>query len=107
MRTAIIIATCLALGCVAGAASAQDYVNGHYRSDGTYVNGHYRSSSNGTKLDNYSTQGNVNPYTGRAGTVDPYKPTQSNPYGSPYNQPRQRSIPQNNGGRQRRSSYGY
>lgn len=81
------------------AVSAQSHaVKGHYRSDGTYVQPHHRSDANSTKLDNYSTQGNYNPYNGKSGTVDPYKPTQSNPYGSPYNQPRTQ---------QRRSGYGY
>ena len=81
------------------AVSAQSHsVKGHYRSDGTYVQPHYRSNANSTKLDNYSTEGNYNPYNGKSGTVDPYKPTQSNPYGSPYNQPKTQ---------QRRSGYGY
>lgn len=49
------------------------YVSPTVRSDGTYVNGHARSAPNDTKLDNWSTKGNVNPYTGKAGTKDPYK----------------------------------
>lgn len=48
------------------------HVNGYYRKDGTYVQPHYRTSPNSTKSDNYSTIGNVNPYTGKAGTVEPY-----------------------------------
>jgi hypothetical protein len=51
---------------------AADYVKPHIRKDGTYVEGHYRSSPNKSKLDNYSTQENVNPYTGQKGYVDPY-----------------------------------
>lgn len=47
-------------------------VKGYHRKDGTYVQPHYRSSPNRTKFDNYSTKGNVNPYTGKAGTVDPH-----------------------------------
>ncbi len=47
---------------------AQTYVNGYYKSNGTYVESHYRSSPNNTKLDNWSTYGNVNPYTGAVGT---------------------------------------
>lgn len=47
--------------------SAQ-YVNGHYRSNGTYVNGYHRTEANDTKKDNYSYYGNVNPYTGKRGT---------------------------------------
>ena len=52
---------------------AQTYVGPHTRKDGTYVEGHYRSQPNGTKLDNYSTQGNSNPFTGQQGTVNPYQ----------------------------------
>lgn len=44
------------------------YVSGHTRKDGTYVAPHYRSAPNSTKADNWSTKGNVNPYTGKAGT---------------------------------------
>ena len=47
---------------------AQSYVNGYTRSNGTYVKGHYRSSPNSTQRDNYSTFGNMNPYTGKKGT---------------------------------------
>ncbi|MBZ4690270.1 MAG: hypothetical protein JG765_1521 [Cereibacter sp.] len=53
------------------AAMAQDvYVDGYTRSDGTYVSPHYRSAPNETKSDNWSQQGNVNPYTGAPGTKD-------------------------------------
>lgn len=48
--------------------SAQDvWVNGYTRKDGTYVQGHYRTKPNHTKNDNYSTIGNINPYTGELG----------------------------------------
>jgi len=63
----------LILALSAGAAMAQTYVDPHLRKDGTYVPGHYRTAPNSTLTDNYSTKGNVNPYTGQAGTVDPYK----------------------------------
>ena len=43
-------------------------VKGYTRKDGTYVAPHVRSSPNSTKADNYSTKGNVNPNTGKAGT---------------------------------------
>lgn len=64
---------------------ADTYVNGYYKQNGTYVQGHYRSAPNDTKLDNYSTRGNTNPYTGSQGTADPYKqntyqPQSNNPY---------------------------
>ena len=45
------------------------YVNGYNTSNGTYVESHYRTAPNSTINDNYSTVGNVNPYTGKAGIV--------------------------------------
>lgn len=53
---------------------AAERVSGYVKKDGTYVAPHYRSSPDSSKLNNYSTQGNVNPYTGKTGTVDPYAP---------------------------------
>lgn len=50
------------------------YVHGYYRKNGTYVHGYHRTKANHTKLDNYSTKGNVNPWTGKPGTVDPSQP---------------------------------
>jgi hypothetical protein len=47
------------------------YVEGYYRNNGTYVRPHYRSRSNSTTLDNWSTRGNINPYTGTIGTHNP------------------------------------
>lgn len=43
------------------------------RRTGTYTAPHYRTAPNRTKADNWSTKGNVNPYTGKEGTKDPYK----------------------------------
>lgn len=57
---------------VTSIATADDWVNGYMRSDGTYVNGYYRTSPDSTTLNNYSTQGNVNPYTVQPGTKSPY-----------------------------------
>jgi hypothetical protein len=48
-------------------------VRGGFTKSGTYRQPYYRTSPNKTKLDNWSTKGNVNPYTGKKGTVDPYK----------------------------------
>ena len=44
------------------------YQSGYSRSDGTYVNGHYKTRSNQTNYDNFSTQGNINVYTGTQGS---------------------------------------
>ncbi|WP_199720782.1 hypothetical protein [Azospirillum cavernae] len=54
------------------AAIADTYVNGYGRRDGTYVAPHYQTAPNNNPFDNYSTRGNINPYTGQAGTVNPY-----------------------------------
>ena len=78
LKLSISGAIVVSMGLV-GTAYADNYVNGYTRNDGTYVQPHYQTNPNSSKLDNYSTQGNVNPYTGKAGTVDPYRP--SNNYG--------------------------
>ena len=49
-------------------SSSDVHVRGHTRSNGTYVRPHYRSAPNSTTNDNWSTIGNVNPYTGQRGT---------------------------------------
>ena len=48
------------------------HVNSYVRSNGTFVQAHYRTSPNNTRADNYSTVGNVNPYTGKKGTHRDY-----------------------------------
>ena len=80
-----ILILAFALAATSLAASAQQYVQGYTRADGTYVQGYYRSSPNNTKLDNYSTRGNVNPYTGAVGTRDPYytPPVRTYSYSAP------------------------
>jgi hypothetical protein len=77
----------LVLLTFASAASAE-YVQGYIKRDGTYVPGYFRSQANGTKIDNYSSKGNLNPYTGEKGYSDPYAPSkprqQSNRGYQPY-----------------------
>jgi hypothetical protein len=54
-------------------ANAKDvYVQPHITKNGTYVQGHYRTGADNNPYNNYSTQGNMNPYTGQSGTVNPY-----------------------------------
>lgn len=68
----------------AGSAFARDVrVKGYYRSNGTYVQPYYRTSPDNSILNNYSTKGNINPYTGSNGYKDPYKlPSISGSYGN-------------------------
>ena len=43
-------------------------VRGYVTKGGTYVAPHYQTNPNSNRLDNWSTKGNVNPYTGNFGT---------------------------------------
>ena len=43
-------------------------VHGYKRKRGTSVRSYWRTGRNSTKADNYSTKGNINPYTGKQGT---------------------------------------
>jgi hypothetical protein len=79
-------------------AIADDYVNGYTKSNGTYVQPHYRSGADSTNINNYSTKGNTNPYTGTQGTVEPN-------YQSYGNSSHQQQY--DNGSRQQKSGYGY
>lgn len=81
--------TVLAIVLLAASASAlaDQYVQPHVRKDGTYVEGYNRSSPNSNLYDNYSSQGNSNPYTGQRGHErneysNPPANTQQNPYDS-------------------------
>jgi len=58
-------------------AYAYRNTKGYSRKDGTYVKPHYSSTPNSSKFDNWSTRGNVNPFTGKKGYTDPYKPRRS------------------------------
>ena len=55
-------------------------VSGYYKSNGTYVAPHYQTNPNSTINDNYSTYPNVNPWTGKQGTVTPDYSTPSYNY---------------------------
>lgn len=63
----LLIVTAIAIS-VPSLVSAE-YVSGYYRQDGTYVQPHHRSTPDGNYSNNYSSQGNSNPYTGQQGTV--------------------------------------
>jgi hypothetical protein len=52
-------------------SSSSVHVRGYTRKDGTYVQPHRRSAPDGRKSNNWSTRGNVNPYTGKPGTQSP------------------------------------
>lgn len=64
MWIVIIIA---ALFITSTSVSAYSRVRGYTKRNGTYVIPHYRSSPNRYKWDNYSSRGNINPWTGKKG----------------------------------------
>jgi hypothetical protein len=47
------------------------HVHGYTKKDGTVVQPYTRTHENSTQRDNFSTKGNVNPYTGKVGTKEP------------------------------------
>lgn len=63
---------CIAFLAISVFAQGTTHVRGTTRKNGTYVAPHERTKPNKTKLDNWSTKGNVNPRTGRRGTRNPY-----------------------------------
>ena len=67
-----IVALFIALGVSSGVDAGQTRVRPSVRRNGSYVQPHARTSPNRTKADNWSTKGNVNPYTGKKGTRNPW-----------------------------------
>jgi hypothetical protein len=101
----VLLGAVLALIGSAALAQGSHYVQGYVRQDGTYVAPHYQTNPNGTTSDNYSTKGNVNPYTGQAGTkpdTNPYGYVSPYSYQTPQQQP-QRQQPQ----QQQQNPYSY
>ena len=50
------------------------FTRGYVKKNGTYVAPAAKTTPNKTKLDNWSTKGNANPFTGKAGTKNPRGP---------------------------------
>jgi hypothetical protein len=82
MNTKILTTLAILLGTVSGAfAQYGSYgigsnpnahvVRPYVTQQGTYVQPHVQTNPNRTQLDNYSTRGNINPYTGQIGTRTP------------------------------------
>lgn len=71
INKALLAAGISLLAVAPAVAQSTHSVRGYTRSDGTYVPPHIQTNPNSTRNDNWSTKGNVNPYTGREGTKDP------------------------------------
>ena len=61
----------ISLPATSAFATSSHAVHGYTTKKGTYVKPHRQTNPNKTKRDNWSTKGNVNPYTGKAGTKSP------------------------------------
>ncbi len=68
--TIIALVAILSLSLFASTAEAKTVsVKGYYKpTTGKYVSPSYRTSPNKTKIDNYSSKGNYNPYSGKKGS---------------------------------------
>ena len=75
MRTLSAALLAVMFGASANAQNSNS-VGGYIRQDGTYVQPHMRTNPDNSRTNNWSSQGNTNPYTGRQGTVDPYRQQQ-------------------------------
>jgi hypothetical protein len=62
-------------------AQSQTWVDGYYKKNGTYVQSHVRQTPNKTNHDNWSTQGQSNPYNGTQGTRAKDYSREANNYG--------------------------
>lgn len=70
--TKILLITMLCLASVT--AQAANKHSGYLKKRGTYVAPHYQTAPDGKKYNNYSSKPNINPYSDKKGTIDPYAP---------------------------------
>jgi hypothetical protein len=54
-------------------ARSSHSVSGYVKKNGTYVAPHRQTDSDSSRVNNWSSKGNFNPYTGKKGTRDPCK----------------------------------
>lgn len=101
MMKILLIAVMLFFTCQAVVQAYDTQVSGYYRQNGTYVQPYHRTAPNNNVYDNYSTKGNINPYTGQQGYVNPNNYQQNNNYSNTYGNNYNNSSPSNN------NYYGY
>lgn len=58
-------------GSSGGRSGGSHAVKGYTNKNGTYIAPHRQTNPNNTRSDNWSTKGNVNPYTGQPGRKNP------------------------------------
>lgn len=67
----ILLLSSLAFPAMADAG--QTRVRPYTKRNGTSVQPYMRTTPNSSRMDNWSTRGNSNPYTGKRGTKSPYR----------------------------------
>jgi hypothetical protein len=77
-----ILALVLLAPVITANAQGNHYTRGYYRSSGTYVQPHWQTNPDGNIYNNWSTYPNVNPFTGRQGTIRPDGALHTMPYSS-------------------------
>jgi len=73
MRKFILLITSIILLASPALAAKTVTVKPYITKQGVYKPPSYRTAPNATKIDNFSSKGNINPYTGKTGTVDAFK----------------------------------
>ncbi len=61
------------VGCVSLPVHAGVRVRGYVTKSGKYVAPYNRTSPDRYKFNNWSAQGNINPYSGKSGSKNPWK----------------------------------
>ena len=70
LKTLIVIVLLMSFGISISEAKTVR-VKSSITKTGKYRQSHMRSSPNKIKIDNWSTKGNLNPYTGKKGSMNP------------------------------------
>lgn len=71
MNKLLLIAIFICLS-ISPALARNTQVKPYSRSNGSFVMPYNRTAPDNKLFNNYSAKGNINPYTGKTGTVDPY-----------------------------------
>ena len=81
---AAVIAPTFAQGT--GSSYSSSFVSDYTKRDGSYSSGHFRSTKDSSFSNDWTTKGNINPFTGSAGTrINPpslYGSSRSSSFGS-------------------------
>jgi hypothetical protein len=73
MRRLLVFLLAASIAWAAPRHSGNVHVRSTVTRQGTYRQSHVRTAPDHTRIDNYSTRGNTNPYTSKKGTKSPYK----------------------------------